>query len=330
MRHWRESLVEWLSSPTGPQRQFRHGLMMFALTSVTGVLAYMVLCGWSFGDSLYMLIITISSVGYGEIGPHTKLDRFVSSYVIIVGIMSAAYTFGGLLQMMSEGQIRRIVTRQMQSNAIASLTGHSIICGYGRMGAMICEDLQRHGSPFVLVELDVERAAKADFAGCLTICGDATDETVLEQAGIHAAKSLVCVLPSDSDTARAEKLSTEKKLQQAGADRVVAPQVIGAQRICNLLTRPTTVEILELVTGRQSVDLEMNEVLVPPGSWICNKTLGEVDVRKKSGVVVLAIKRHDGALLVTPDADVPIHEKDMIVIIGRRENIDSFRKQFVK
>ena len=136
---------------------------------------------------LYMLIITISSVGYGEIGPRTPLDRFVTSYIILLGIMSAAYTFGGLIQMMSEGQIRRIVTRQMQNTRISAMKNHSIICGYGRMGAMICDDLLHHQSPFVLVELDPERVAAADRAGCLAICGDATDESVLDQAEIGRA-----------------------------------------------------------------------------------------------------------------------------------------------
>ena len=328
-----------------PSRQVVHGLLGLVFTAATGVTGYMVLCGWSFSDAFYMLVITISTVGYGEIGPPSEWDRWVSIYVILLGISAGAYTFGGVLQMVAEGQIRRVVNRQLQTRKIDALSDHHIICGYGRMGAMICEDLALHGKHFVLVELHPDRVAVASQAGHLLVQGDATEEEVLTRARIERAKSLVCVLPSDADnvfvaltgrdmnaklfiTARAEQLSTHKKLKQAGADRVVSPQVIGAQRICNLLTRPTTVEILELVTGRQSIDLEMNEILIPPGGVIHGQTLAEAGIRAKTGVIVVAIKRGDGSLLVNPASDIPLFESDTVVILGKRENIDTFRQQF--
>lgn len=335
----------WNTAAFGPARQLRDGLMLLGFTLVTGVAGYCLLCGWSLSDALYMFLITVTTIGFGEIGPRTTWDRFVSSYVILLGVTAAAYTFGGLLQLMSEGQIRRLVTRQMQTSAIGDLRGHHIICGFGRMGAMICEDLARTRVPFVLIELDPEKAIIADKLGYLVVQGDASDERTLGAAGIERAKSLVCVLPSDADnvfvtltgrdmndklfiTARAEKFSTEKKLQQAGADRVVAPQVIGASRVVNLLTRPTTVEIMELVSGRQSVDLEMNEVQIPASSSLVGVTLRDSDIRPRTGVIVVAIKRHGGSLIVNPDTATTLHGDDTLVILGRRESIDAFRKAY--
>ena len=328
-----------------PYRQIVYGLLALAATAVTGVVGYVELCGWSLGDAVYMLIITISTVGYAEIGPESPWTRWVSVYVIVLGIASFTYTFGGLVRMLTEGEIQRAITQQLQSRRIEHLRDYHIVCGFGRMGAMICQELERRGEHFVLIERDPERLGLADQQGYLFIQGDATEEEVLTRAGIERAKSLVCVLPSDADnifttltgrnmnpklliTARSEQLTTEKKLLQAGANRVVSPPVIGAQRVVNMLTRPTTFEILELVTGRQSIDLEMNEIQIPGGGAIHGQTLAQAEIRKRTGVIVVAIKQKDGKLVINPDSDVPLHEEDTVVILGRRENIDSFRRQF--
>lgn len=342
---YRGTLAQWWLGPPGPDRQVRQGLVLLCFAAVTGVLGYVLLCGWSLGQAIYMLLITVSTVGYGEIGPRTSWDRVVTSYVILVGITAAAYTFGGILQLMSEGRIRRIVSGQLQASAIADLRDHHIICGYGRMGSMICEDLKRSRLPYVLIELDKEKAAGADHAGHLVIQGDATDEATLLVARIGVARSLVCVLPSDADnvyvtltgrnmnkglfiTARAERSTTEKKLKQAGADRVVSPQVIGASRITNLLTRPTTIEILELVAGRQSVDLEMNEVLLADDASILGQTLAQVDAQNRAGVMIVGVKRKDGNLIVHPDPQTKIHPSDTLVILGKPAAVDRFRADF--
>ncbi|MFO0945204.1 MAG: potassium channel protein [Planctomycetota bacterium] len=328
-----------------PYGQFLHGLVALAVVFISGVAGYVFLCHWSISDAVYMIIITVSSVGFGEIGPRTTYDRVITSYVVLAGIMAAAYTFSGLIQMMSEGQIRRVVTRQLQSRKIENLKNHHIVCGFGRMGQMICEDLYARNEEFVLLELNTDRIALAAKAGYLFVQGDATDEAALVTAGIHRARTLVCVLPSDADNvfvtltardmneklfiaARAEKLTTEKKLTQAGADRVVAPQVIGAQRMSSLLVRPTTVEILELVTGRNSIDLEMNEVTVKPGGPEVGKTLAQAEVRARTGVIVVAIKRREGNVIVNPDSSVAIYESDTVVVLGKVENVDAFRRLY--
>lgn len=334
-----------MDKSAAPIKQVRYGIAALTFVALTGIGGYVFLCGLDPFDALYLLVITISTVGYTEVGTASPMMRVVNIYVILLGITAGVYAFGGLVQMIAEGQVRRVVTRQLQMRKIDSLSKHHIVCGYGRMGRMICEMLHDHNEPVVLVERERERVENADRAGLLTVQGDAAEEETLTSAGIERAQSLTCVLPSDADNmfvtltgrdmnadlfilARAEQLSTEKKLVQAGADRVVSPQAIGAQRFSNLLLRPTTVEILELVTGRKSVDLEMNEVTIPDGGPIHGQTLADADIRSKTGVIVVAIKRSDGNLIVNPDSDVTLCEKDTVVILGRRENIDSFTRQF--
>lgn len=329
-----------------PGLQVRQGLGALVFIAITALGGYVFLCGLDWFDAAYMLVITISTVGYREVGGDTSWTRLVNMYVIVLGITASFYMFGGLIRAMTEGQIQRVVTRQLQTRAIENLTGHHIVCGFGRMGAILCEELKRRGEPVVLVEQIDERVAAAGHAGYLCVQGDATREETLTEAGILRARSLVCVLPSDADNvfvtltgrdmnsklfilARAEQLSTEKKLIQAGADRVVAPQAIGALRIANLIVRPTTVEILELVAGRQSVDLEMNEFQLPDSGPLHGQSLAESEVRTKTGVIVVAIKRADGNLVINPDSTVALHANDTVVILGRRENIDAFRNLFV-
>lgn len=340
-----ECLTEQEDDLADPYLQVRHGVFALLAIAVAAISAYVFLCGWSLFEAVYMVITTIATVGYGEIRHESWLDRSVNVFVIVTGITAAAYTFGGLLQLVNEAQVRRLATRQPQMRKIEQLNEHVVICGFGRMGKMICEDLQRRGVAFVLIEQDPARVALADQAGFLVVQGDATLEEFLTKAGIERARSIVCALPSDADnvfvtltaremneklfiTARAEQLSTEKKLKQAGADRVVAPHVIGAQRITSLLTQPTTVEILELVTGRQSVDLEIGELVIPDGAAICGQTLGQAHIRSKTGVNVIAIRRADGTLLVSPGGDVLLYAKDTVVFLGRTESIEGFRKQF--
>jgi voltage-gated potassium channel len=323
-------------------RQLQNGTIALVFVFVTGTAGYMFLCHWSLADALYMLIITVSSVGYGEIGPRTSWDRVVTSYVIVAGITAAAYTFGAFVQLMAEARIREILSRQLQDRKIESLNTHHIVCGYGRMGALICADLTRRKQPFVLVEADRERVSAAEALGYLVVLGDATEEGVLLRAGIARAKTLVSVLPSDADNvfvtltardmngklfiaSRAERPSTQKKLEQAGANRVVSPQVIGAQRITNLLFRPVTMEILELATGHESLDLQMDEIQVPEDTPVQGKTLADLEVGTKLGALVVAIRRQDSSLVSLPLGSTPIHPGDTIIVLSRIDQMDRFR-----
>ena len=332
-----------------PMRNVRQGVCALIVIAVLATLAYMLLCGLSFGDALYMVIITCSTIGFKEVGANVDVDsasyRIVTSVLIVVGMTASAFTFGALVQWMSEGQLYRLVREQLQTHGIDKLSNHHIVCGFGRMGEMICTELRAAKEPLVLIERNADRSNQALQAGHLIVQGDATEEEILEKAGIKRARSLVCVLASDADnvfvtltgremnerlfiTARAEVHATERKLQQAGADRVVSPEVIGAQRMVNLLLRPTTVEVLELVSGSKTVDVEMAEVTLSAADSIAGKTIADSQIRTATGAAVVAIRGEDGKITINPSGSRQLVAGDKLVILGSRESLDRFRNDF--
>ncbi len=221
----------------------------FLATLLIAVAGY-ILAGWTLLDSVYQVVITVFGVGFGEIGPMTPQLRVFTMIVIIAGCSSVAYVLGGFLQMITEGEIKRALGVRRMMREIDTLKNHVIICGYGRIGQILARKMYEAGQPFVLIDNDPSRTVEAEAKGYLVRQGSATDETVLESVGINRARFLATVLPDDAANvfitltarslnpnliilARGEYPSTEKKLLQAGADKVVSPAAIGH---CGCLT----------------------------------------------------------------------------------------------
>jgi voltage-gated potassium channel len=321
------------------------GSTALGIVVVLGILGYVV-TGWTLLEALYMVVITISGVGYKEVRPDmSSVQRIWTMLIIVFGLTAAVYTGGGVIQLVAEGEVNRALGHRRRARQIGRVSQHIVICGFGRMGTLLCADLQDNGAAFVLIDRDPERIEEAERLGYLYVEQDATEEQSLTAAGIERAAALVTVLPSDAENvfitltaralnqriqiiSRAELPSTQKKLLQAGADRVVLPAAIGAQRISTLLTRPAAFELTELVTGRQSVDLEMAELAIPDGCPLCESTLAAAEVRKRTGVIVVAFKRPDGTLVFNPESDIPMHAGDSVVVLGRHEQVDRFRQAF--
>jgi voltage-gated potassium channel len=226
-----------------------------------------------------------------------------------------------------------------------TLHDHVIIVGFGRMGSLICEELSAAGVPFIVIERSAERLAEIQRRGHLGFIGDATEEKVLQDAGLERAKALVTVVPSDADTvfitltarqmvpgvqivARAELPSTQRKLLQAGANHVILPAAIGAHRIASLLTNPGVVEFVELVTHRSSLAIDMDEFPIPAGSTLAGRTLRDADIGRRTGVIVVAVKRADGRVEFPPTGDEAFAPGDSIVMLGRRANLTQFREEY--
>jgi voltage-gated potassium channel len=251
----------------------------------------------------------------------------------------------GFLQFVTEGEIQRVLGHQRVRRQIETMAGHIIVAGFGRMGSLVCEELAAAGEAFVLIEQSPDRVAEIERRGYLYISGDATEEKVLQEAGLERARALVTVVPSDADSvfitltarelaprvriiARAEMPTSQKKLHQAGANHVVLPAAIGAHRIASLVTNPTAVEFVELVTQRSSLAIEMDEFPVGPSSPLLGRTLRDADIGRRTGVIVIALKRADGRVEFPPSGDEPFASGDSIVVVGRRSNLDRFRLQF--
>jgi voltage-gated potassium channel len=326
----------------------RRILLGFALVLTViglGVIGYVSL-GWDPFDALFMVWITISGVGFGEVRPMgTSAERIHTMVIIALGMIAVGFTIASFVQFLAEGEIERLLGHQRMRRQIELLKGHTIVAGFGRVGTLVCEDLAVAELPFVVIELAPQRLAEIERRNYLHVAGDATEEETLRDAGLLRAKVLVTAMPSDAQTvfitltarqlcpqvkivARAEQPSTLKKLRQAGADHVVLPAAIGAHRIVSLLTNPTAVEFAELVTSRSHLAIEMDDVPIKPGCPLLGQTLRDADIGRRTGVIVVAVKRADGHVEFPPTGNEAFAAGDAIVVLGRRANLEHFRREF--
>jgi len=330
----------------GPVRRIAIGFALLGFVLVYGTAGY-ILMGWTFMDSFYQVFITISAVGLTEVHPLVSAPLRVHTMLIIaMGLFSVAYTLGGFISLLTEGEFQKYLGHQRMMKQIETQKGHTIVAGFGRVGALVCEGLASSALPFVIIEQDANRVPDMEARGFLHMVGDATDEAVLEEAGIERASVLVSALGNDAANvfitltarelspalliiARAEQPTTQKKLRQAGANHVIMPAVIGAHRIVSLLTNPTAVEFVELVTQRSSLAIEINDIPIHAGSPLAGQTLRDADIGRRTGVMVMAIKRADGRVEFPPSGDNPLEPGDSIVLLGRRASLDQFREKFV-
>ena len=325
-------------------KRLRLGLIILGIIFVVGVFGYWV-SGFSLLDSVYMVVVTLSTVGYREMGPMTPALKLFTSAMIVVGVSTALYIMGGLLQMMFEGEINRAVGLRRVTREIERLANHVVLCGFGRMGEVLAGELQRHKKPFVILENDPERIAEATSLNYLALNDDGTEEEALLLAGVARAKCLVTTLPRDADNvfitltarnlnpnvmiiARGEFQTTEKKLIQAGADRVVLPAATGALRMAAMITRPAAVELIEVVAGRQIAEVEVDELTVPADSPLVGMTVRQSDARSRHGLLIVAVRPADQKLEFNPGGDTVFEAGASIVVMGRAEDIDRFREEY--
>jgi voltage-gated potassium channel len=337
--------LQAVSPPPRVVRPVWRGLLSLSIVIVYGVIGY-VATGWSFADALYMVVITISSVGFTEVRPvDSPYLRVHTMLVIAFGMVAVGYTLAGILRFVAEDELAKLLGHQRVKRMIDHLSGHTIVAGMGRMGDLLCEELAAAAEPFVLIEISAEKLTIAAARGWLHVAGDATEEEVLARAGLARAKNLVTAIPNDAANvfitltarqmnahvqiiARAERSSTQKKLKQAGANHVVLPAAIGAHRIVSILTNPSAVEFIELVTHRSSLAIEMDEVAVTDPGPFAGQTLRDADIGRRTGVIVVAVKRVDGRVEFPPKGDEPFAAGDSIVLLGRRANLMHFREAF--
>jgi voltage-gated potassium channel len=284
-------------------------------------------------DAVYMTVITIATVGYEEVGGGlSSAGRGWSIFVIIVGMVIVAVTLSGVVAVVVEGRLRETLGRQAVKDRIAKLTGHVIVCGYGRTGSLVAEQLKLAGRVLVVVDVLSESAAAAEEAGLLCVLGDAQEEGTLQAAGVERAESLVATLGEDAGNAfvtlsarglnpqlrimaRAQQPSSEGKLRKAGATTVICPQVIGAGRMAQVILRPVVVDFVEM--AQTGDGLEVEELRLGADSHLVGKTLRELRLPARIGVHVVAMQRADGSRMFRPTADVRLAAGDTLILIGQ-------------
>ncbi len=313
------------------------------VVSVCATAAY-VANGWRLGDALYMVVLTVYTVGYDEVIPiNTPELRAITIALIVTGCTGMIFLTGTLIQLITASQLQQLFGFRRMQKEIDRLTDHVIICGYGRIGQMLARELQAGKSAFVIVERGDGRMTAARELGFLSLQGDATDEDVLRLAGIARARALATVLPDDAANvfitlsarslnreltiiARGEAASTEGKLIQAGADRVVLPTRIGAERMAELLLYQNVAKVLSGIKagdldrlGRdlRRLGLEIELVAAETGSQSVGTTIGELEATAAGAFLVVAIERQNGEILLQPAANIAIQEGDGVAIVGR-------------
>jgi len=288
---------------------------------------------YSWFDALYMTIITIATVGYQEVHPLSEWGRLWTLFVLVGGLVVGAVVISLIVAMVVEGQVRSIFGRRQLERKIAALSGHVILCGYGNMGALVCQELREAKETVVVVDSSPDRTAAAEKAGLLYILGDGQDETTLHAAGITQAGALITLLPTDAENvllvltarqantslriiARASSESAQDKLLKAGASRVLCPTRLGATRMADLVLRPAVVDFVEM--AHRGVELEMDELKLTPQSALVGKTLEELELPRRLGAHVIAISRADGQAIYHPTPELRLTSGDTLILVGRR------------
>ncbi len=308
------------------------GILLF------GTLGYYFIEGMPIFESFYMTVITISTVGFAEISPPTPMGRVLTVIIIIAGISFGTYTIGTIVRIFVEGELKNYFGRRKVQKQISDMKDHFIICGYGRIGRIICDELAEDNFVFVVIERNPEAVEDVVEKGYLCIEEDATSEDALKQAGIMQARGLVTAVNSDANNvfitltakglrpdifilARASEESNEDKLVRAGATRVVSPYLIGGKRMGQILKRPTVADFIDCTTTSNQLGLVMEEAEVREGSALNGKTLVGSSLRNDFGVIIVAIKRPSGQMIYNPLPMETLGSGDVIVVIGKQEDM---------
>lgn len=324
-----------------PLRNLIFGVFYMLLVMTGAVIAY-VKAGWSFGDAVYMVIVTVYTVGYSEVQPVVSpLLRGITITTIVLGCTGMIYLTGALVQFITLNQINQVFGIKRMSNQIERLRDHVIVCGFGRIGVMLAQGLQAGGADFVILEQSESAVAMARSLGYLCLQADATDETALQAAGIGHARVLATVLSNDAANvfitlsarslnatleiiARGEVPTTEGKLLQAGANKVVLPTHIGAERMAELILYQETARFIrgsermkDFEKVLLSLGLDIQVVVAAPKSASIGKTIETIEQQGNGAFFVVQINRRDGEAITRPDASIVIADGDGLVLVGR-------------
>ncbi len=320
---------------------------LFCLVSILlfGTISYHNIEHWSYIDSLYMTVITLSTVGFREVHQLSEAGQIFTIIIILFGTGVVAYAAGSVIQLIVQGQFRQILGRKKLLQKISNLENHYIICGYGRIGNFICHEFQAKPVPFVVVENNPELCEKLLEDGIFFIHGDATDDDTLIKAGITRANGLITAVTSDTANvyitltarglnpdlfilARSGEKSTEKKLIRAGASKVVSPYTIGANRMAQAILRPSVMDFIEIATAHQNLELQIEEICIHSSSNLVNQTLMSSDIRKDLDIIIVAIKKLDTEkMLFNPSSQSLMEYGDTLITLGDPTAIKNLEKR---
>jgi len=317
----------------------------FAFILTGGTLGYMYLEGYPFTDSLYLTIITVATVGYGDMVPHHPAGKLLTVVLVLVGVSFVMYMFGKIVEAMVEGGLREILGKRQMKKQLSQLNNHYIVCGHGRIGSVICQLLQENNKTFVVIEKNPDEIQKILAKDYLEIEGEASQDDILQQAGIERALALISVVSSDADnvfiTLTAKGINpnimvmarssgekgAEKKLKRAGADKVVSPYFLGGRRMAQSILRPNITDFIDLAIYSHDMGLRLEEILVTENAFINGKNLIESNLRQKYNIIVIAIKRTGEEMSFNPTPESMLLAGDILIVLGKADQISNLEKE---
>ncbi|HZU80534.1 MAG TPA: NAD-binding protein [Acidimicrobiales bacterium] len=310
-------------------RRLRRALLALFAVLLGGTIGYAVL-GSPVLDAVYRTVTVVTTVGFQQPRQPGTAEKAFTIVLVLVGVGTTLYALGALLEVIIEGQLAESVGRRRMERRIAAMSAHVIICGWGRVGRVVADQLAGRNIPFVVVDMDGERVAGIPYP---TVVGDATDDAVLRAAGIDRAKALVTVMSNDAAdvyvtlsgrslnpelfiVGRARITDSEEKIRRAGADRVVNPQAIGGSRIAAMLLQPHVAEFLDVVTRESGMEFRLEEAMISSGCPLEGRTLGDCHIRSRTGALVLALRQHDGSFVTNPPPETLLSAGQVLIAIG--------------
>jgi voltage-gated potassium channel len=329
-------------SPFGPQKIVR-GFFILLLILAFGTLGYMILEKWHFLDALYMTVITITTVGYGEVERVSEAGRVFTIFVIFSGMGIIAYILGIAAQAMVDFQVRSLIGRTKLGLRMRSIKNHYVVCGFGRIGKIICRELKVKKIPMVVIDSHPDTKQLLENEDVPYINDDATSEDVLMEAGIERAKGLISVVASDADNlfitmsarglnpnlyilARADEEQTEKKLLRAGANKVVMPYLIGGRKMAQTITKPAVTDFLEFTVHGRGIGLEMEQLMVGEKSKLNGLPLIESGIRQDMDVIIVAIQKKEGEMKFNPSSQTRIEAGDILISLGKSDDLEKLKE----
>ncbi len=316
----------------------------FLFILLGGTLGYMFLEEYDFTDALYLTIITVATVGYGDMVPHHPGGKILTVVLVLVGVSFVMYMFSKIVEAMVEGGLREILGKRQMKKQLDKLENHYIICGHGRIGSIICQTLQESGKDFVVIERNEEVIQEILKKGYAEIQGEAAQDDVLIAAGIKRALALITVVSTDADnvfiTLTAKGINpnvsvlarssgengSKMKLRRAGADKVLSPYVIGGRRMAQSMLRPNVTDFIDLAMYSHDIPLCLDEILVTDKAPIHEKTLQQSNLRKKYDIIVIGIKRPGENMLFNPKHDKTILAGDVLIVLGQENQLSELER----
>lgn len=333
-----------MSLPSSPRflltnrARLRLGIAAVGAAVATGTIVFHVLEGWSIVDSLYLTAQTVTTVGFGDLAPRTVYGRIFATVFMLLSVGIVLYALTSMVQSIVQSEMLLTFGQLRRSLAMSKLRDHFIICGAGRVGSHLVRGLKGTNDPFVVIERDRARVEELMDQGVTVLVRDATLEETLREAGVEHARGLAACLPDDADNvyvvltardlnptmhivARAAEEQAESKLIRAGANRVVAPTIIGGHRMAMALTKPAVGDFLDSLTAND-LELGFEQLEVEAGSKLVGYKLSETNIRSELDIVIVSIRRSHGEIVFNPTGDAKIETGDMLIAIGRAEALE--------